>query len=117
MLKPGLEISPVPVTPSLYQQLDEEFNGFKGHVLISMYEFEDSWPTWEIHPHGDELVLLLSGEATMVLKTSNGEQSLALQAPGSYVIVPKNTWHTARVNQNCSLLFVTPGEGTENKTF
>jgi len=33
---------------------------------------------------------------------------------GSSVIVPKGTWHTPKVHAPTSMLFVTPGQGTEN---
>jgi hypothetical protein len=29
------------------------------------------------------------------------------------VVVPRNTWHTARVSGTTRMLFITPGEGTE----
>jgi quercetin dioxygenase-like cupin family protein len=40
---------------------------------------------------------------------------VSLTEPGSFVIVPKGTWHTARIAKPTSMLFVTPGEGTQNK--
>ncbi len=33
----------------------------------------------------------------------------------TFVVVPKNTWHTAKVHAPTMMLFVTPGEGTENR--
>lgn len=115
VLGPALNIEPVPVTPSLYPDLDAKFDGFKGHVLISSHEFTEDWKTWEKHPAGDEMVMLLSGEATFVLRVPSGDQSVALTQPGAYVIIPRDTWHTARVEKFASVLFVTPGEGTENR--
>ena len=61
VLTPGLAVQPVPVTPGLYQDLDTDFAGFTGHVLIAVHEFSGDWPTWEVHPAGDEIVMLLSG--------------------------------------------------------
>jgi hypothetical protein len=31
------------------------------------------------------------------------------------VLVPPNTWHTGKVRRSAKMLFVTPGEGTENR--
>ena len=115
VLDPDLNQNLVNVTPTLYQELDTDFDGFKGHVLISMHEFSDDWPTWEVHPAGDELVLLLSGAATFLLREGETDHSAKLTEPGSYVVVPRNTWHTARVSVSAKMLFITPGERTENR--
>ena len=63
----------------------------------------------------DEFVVLLSGTADLVFATTDGEDVVALSGPGSYVIVPRGVWHTARVHEPTQMLFVTPGEGTENR--
>ena len=98
--------------PTLYGRLDERYSGFKEHELISSYEFESSWTTWEMHPHGDEVVILLAGQATLVLRLATGEKSVLLDQQGQFVIVPTGTWNTAKVNQYARMLFITPGEGT-----
>ena len=84
------------------------------HLLFSRFSFDAPWPTWEIHPHGDEFVYLLSGDTDFVLHTDTGEEVVRINEPGSYVMVPKNTWHTARPHAPTTMLFVTPGEGTLN---
>jgi quercetin dioxygenase-like cupin family protein len=38
-----------------------------------------------------------------------------LAKPGSYVLVPTNTWHTARTDVATTMLFLTPGLGTEHR--
>ena len=115
VLKPDLGVEPVDVTPGLYEALDTGFAGFAGHVLISAHEFTGDWPTWEKHPAGDEVVMLLSGQATLVLRTETGEVATRLDAPGTFLVVPRNTWHTARIPDHARMLFITPGEGTENR--
>ncbi len=106
---------PVPVTPSIYAELDKLFAGFAGHSLVAMHRFDSDWPTWERHPHGEEIVCLLSGRATLHLREAGGERRAELAGPGDFVIVPRATWHTARVAEPTTMLFVTPGEGTENR--
>lgn len=114
ILKPDLHLDQLEVSPEIYQQLDERYNEFRAHTLISAHHFSEDWPTWEFHPAGDELVVLLSGRAEFLLRRDSGDESIVLKDPGAYVIVPKNTWHTARIAEATSMLFVTPGEGTRN---
>jgi len=114
ILKPDLLVDTLAVSPSIYQQLDEWYDGFRGHTLISAYHFTEDWQTWEKHPAGDEMVILLSGKAQFLLRGKTGDESIMLEEPGAYLIVPKDTWHTARISQPASVLFVTSGEGTQN---
>ena len=108
------ESSTVAVTESLWSEIDEKYGDFAGRSLISCFAFDSDWPTWEIHPAGDEFVCLLEGDAEMVLALPDGDQSVRLCEPGTFVIVPKDTWHTARVTTPTRMLFVTPGQGTVN---
>jgi mannose-6-phosphate isomerase-like protein (cupin superfamily) len=115
VLGPDQSATPVAVTPSIYEELDRRFDGFRGHTLVSTYAFERDWPTWERHPAGDEVVVLLSGAAEFVLDREGRHESLMLRNAGEFVVVPKGTWHTARISTPTTMLFVTPGEGTENE--
>lgn len=99
---------------NLYSRLKQNHDSFAGCELISCHSFEHDWDTWEIHPNGDEIVILLSGQVTFVFKLNEGRETITLERLGDYTIVPKNTWHTAKTNQKSSALFITPGEGTEN---
>jgi hypothetical protein len=115
VLQPDLQAVAVDVSPTLYQELDENFNDFKGHVLVSSYRFDSDWSSWEIHPAGDEIVCLLAGETELILDRDGTEERIRLAAPGSYAIVPKGIWHTARTGVATHCLFITPGEGTRNR--
>ena len=115
VLKPNHGVEPIDVSPAIYQQLDERYNGFRGHVLVSLHAFDMPWGSWERHPHGDEIVVLLAGAAEITLRRDAGDDVVALSAPEDYVVVPRNTWHTAsRVQPGTRMLFITPGEGTEH---
>ncbi len=110
-----LLVDVVSVTDTIWSDLDEKFGDFVGHSLIASFSFDDDWPTWEVHPEGDEFACLPSGDGDMIFDTDEGEQRVRLNTPGSFVIVPKGTWHTAKVHAPISMLFVTPGQGTENR--
>ncbi len=105
-----------PRTETFFQELDRDFANFEGHVLVMTFEFDTPWPTWEVHPHGDEVVYLLEGDTDLLLRLPGGEKTVRVSEPGAYVIVPKGTWHTARPHAPTRMLFVTPGEGTLNET-
>ncbi len=113
ILKPDMQIALKSVSENFYQELDA-FDGFKNHVLISQFAFDAAWPTWELHPAGDELVFLLAGDTDLVLATDAGEEVVRIATPGDYAVIPKATWHTARPHAPTTMLFFTPGQGTLN---
>lgn len=113
VLQPDQSAVPIAVTPTIYEELDRRFEGFKGRVLVSCYRFDSDWETWEMHPAGDEIVCLLSGRASFEFE---GRGVVAeLTEAGSFVIVPRGTWHTAHTRVPTAMLFITPGEGTQHK--
>lgn len=88
-------------------------------MLCSAFEFDCAWTSWERHPAGDELVLLLQGQAKLILEREGVETQQLLQKNGDFVLVPAGVWHRAEPltadNGTCTLLFLTPGAGTEHK--
>lgn len=82
--------------------------------LMSAFSFSGAWSMWERHPAGEELVMLLSGAVTVVLDQDGAEAVIELSKPGAYALVPKNVWHTARSTGPATLLFLTPGAGTQH---
>lgn len=115
VLRSDQGVVPVPVTPTVYEELDRQFDGFAGHWLVSAHSFDADWPTWEIHPAGEDIVYLLSGAAEMVPDRNGTEENIGVSEAGTCVIVPRGTWHTARISTPTAMLFITPGEGTEKK--
>lgn len=101
--------------PDFYDALDRDFAGFAGCALVSRYSFSEPWPTWEMHPEGDEFVTLLEGGADFVFWRDGAEEIVAVAQPGQFVVVPRGVWHTARPHRPTTMLFVTPGEGTQNR--
>lgn len=116
ILGPRGEVTLKTVTPDFYAELDRAFPSFAGHLLVQQFAFEEPWPTWEMHPEGDELVYLLEGDVDLLFAREEGEPRVVrVDRPGRYVIVPRGTWHTARPHTPTTLLFVTPGEATRNE--
>jgi mannose-6-phosphate isomerase-like protein (cupin superfamily) len=88
-------------------------DGIEGR-LVSMHTFREPWSSWEVHPHGEELVLCLSGRLTLHQEIADGVKTVVLE-PGQAVVNPPGIWHTADVSGETSALFVTAGLGTENR--
>lgn len=64
--------------------------------LVSEFECSSDWANWEMHPHADEFIYLLSGEALFQLQAEEGVTSTRLRDRGA-LVVPKGVWHTAKV--------------------
>lgn len=82
--------------------------------LISEYAFTEDWPSWEMHPQGDEFVYLLSGAVDLLLEQGTNVVTIALVGSGA-VVVPRGVWHTAKVRAPSRMLHVTRGAGTETR--
>ncbi|MEQ8232260.1 MAG: cupin domain-containing protein [Gammaproteobacteria bacterium] len=116
VLSPELGVDTIAVTPTLYERLDADYGGFRGHTLVAIHEFSRPWGTWEMHPAGDEIVVLLSGQVRFRVRDEAGERSVELSQAGEFLVVPKGRWHTAETAVTTRLLFVTPGEGTAHES-
>jgi len=97
---------------TLWSLAPEVINAQFGRLLVSVFEFSEKWATWEMHPHGDEMVYLLSGTATLILRLPQGDVGIALVANRGHMI-PKGVWHTAHTTEPCQALFITRGEDTQ----
>jgi hypothetical protein len=86
-------------------------DGIEGR-LVSMFSFDASWETWEVHPHGHEVVICTAGEITLVQEIDGKEVRTTLR-PGEYAINPPGVWHTADVKGRATAVFITAGAGTE----
>lgn len=107
-------VVPKAMSPGFYAELESEFDGFAGCSLISRHTFAEPWDSWEMHPMGDEIVCLLEGDVDFVLWVDGAEQIVRVGKPDACVVVPKGVWHTVRPHAPASMLFITPGEGTQN---
>jgi mannose-6-phosphate isomerase-like protein (cupin superfamily) len=79
--------------------------------MVSAYAMNADWTSWEMHPAGDEVLILLKGKMTLVLEEGSAEKLIKLTA-GKAAIVPKGVWHTAKMSAPIVLLAITAGAGT-----
>ncbi len=82
--------------------------------LLSMHTFDQSWDSWEMHPHGSEVVIVTAGELTLVQEKDGIETRVELLA-GEYAINQPGVWHTADVDGVVTAVFITSGEGTQQR--
>jgi mannose-6-phosphate isomerase-like protein (cupin superfamily) len=94
-----------------------ERNGADGAEgrLVSMHRFTESWRSWEMHPLGDEVVVCTAGRISLVQEFPDGRTASVTLGPGEYAINPPGVWHTADVEAQATVLFITAGMGTEHR--
>ncbi|MET0279656.1 MAG: cupin domain-containing protein [Steroidobacteraceae bacterium] len=115
-LRPDSSIEPIPVDGFWPRLMGGELGDFRHEYLVTSAQFAADWKGWEMHPHGEEIVCVLCGAARLLLEAPDGARSeVELTTAGSYVLVPRGTWHTARIAAPTSMLFITAGEGTQHR--
>lgn len=82
--------------------------------LVSAYRFTKDWDSWEMHPHGDEVVICTAGEFVLV-QESNGETARTRLRKGEYAINPAGVWHTADITHDAEAIFITAGLDTQHR--
>ncbi len=84
-------------------------------MLVSSHHFTESWDSWEMHPAGEEMVLCLAGQITLIREHADGHEDAVTLTEGRYAINPAGCWHTADVAESATCLFITAGLGTEGR--
>ncbi len=82
--------------------------------LVSMFESASDWQVWEMHPQGEEMIIQIEGELVLILEQDGGEERVPLRA-GEFAVVPRGVWHTADAPTAGRAIYITPGEGTQNR--
>ena len=115
-LRSDASAEPIPINDEFWPRLmSGKLGDFHNEYLVTTFSYDKDWPNWEMHPNGDEIVMLLEGKTTLVLEVEGGEKVVELNEACAYVVVPRGTWHTGRARGPCRMLFMTPGEGTQNR--
>jgi mannose-6-phosphate isomerase-like protein (cupin superfamily) len=83
--------------------------------LVSLFRFDESWTSWEMHPGGDEVVCCLQGQMVLHQELTDGSTERYELAPGDYAINPPGAWHTADADGPVVALFVTVGKDTTHR--
>jgi len=83
--------------------------------LVSMYRFTEDWTSWEMHPAGDEVVICVAGEMTLLQELPDGGTDSVTLRAGEYAINPPGVWHTADVQGEAVAIFITAGKDTDHR--
>ncbi len=82
--------------------------------LVTIHSFDQPWDSWEQHPRGEELVLCVAGSIVLHQEVDGDLRTVTVRS-GEAVVNPAGVWHTADVAEPCTCVFITAGEGTENR--
>ncbi len=83
--------------------------------LVSQHTFTESWPSWEMHPHGAEVVICTHGAMILTQESPDGSRHTVTISAGEYAINPPDVWHIADVEDSATAIFITAGEGTQHR--
>ena len=83
--------------------------------LVTISTFSEPWSMWEMHPSGSELVLCSAGSITLHQEGQDASVSLVTLGPGEYVVNAPGVWHTADVQSEATVIFITAGMGTQHR--
>lgn len=83
--------------------------------LVSQFTFTRDWDSWEMHPHGEEVVICTAGSLVLHQEFPDGHTAMVTLSAGDYAINPAGVWHTADVGETATAVFITAGLGTEHR--
>lgn len=85
-----------------------------GGWLVALFPMTQDTDHWEIHPNGDEVLLMVSGAMDVVLDEAGAERTVPVDE-GAAFIVPRGAWHRLVLRVPGAMLALTYGEGTQGR--
>ncbi|GAB4376574.1 MAG: hypothetical protein Kow00114_40320 [Kiloniellaceae bacterium] len=112
----GGAVEKIDVTPDFWPDLQSGKRQLHGRLVMA-FPMTGDMTHWEVHPAGEEILLLLSGAMTLILEgvlEGDPDERFTLR-PGEAFVVPRGRWHRIEVTEPGELVFMTEGDGTEHK--
>lgn len=81
---------------------------FSDGSVVSIFDYEHTWTKRERHPDGDEVVLALDGNATIVVQNVAGDIRRVELEQGQWFVISRGEWHWLETTGATRLLFITP---------
>lgn len=110
-LSDGPAVDRVPVGDDFWQRIDERTELHAGRLMTG-FRMQQGTTHWEMHPAGDEIIVVTEGTVTLILREKGHDRRVALSG-GSACIVPQGVWHMFDTPESCQMLAITRGDGTE----
>jgi quercetin dioxygenase-like cupin family protein len=85
------------------------------NTLVSTFGGDGDWDSWEMHPAGAEVLVVLDGAPVVWLEHPDGALQRIAARPGATVIAPKGAWHRCECDHAYKMLFITYGAGTRHR--
>ena len=83
--------------------------------LVTQYDADGTSDHEEMHPEGDELHYLVSGDLDVVLALDDGTETVISMAPGTMGNVPRGVWHRIEARAPSRGVAFTAGRGTQHR--
>lgn len=105
----------IPYGADFWNQLSSGGISLSGRLTLVLEMTTDAGH-WEMHPNGDELVVLITGSVDFVYEDSAGALvRVELREGHRAFLVPQGLWHRFEVKAPGLCLFATAGEGTQHR--
>ena len=106
-------VASAPGGPEFWAGVHE--NPAAGDTMVIVSEGGGDWPRWEMHPRGDEILVILEGAPRFFLEHPDGRLETVAARAGSTILIPKGVWHRAEGPSGAKTLFITYGPGTTHR--
>ncbi len=110
-LETGPVVEVVPVDEHFWTTIDQRTELHTGRLVMAS-EMADDWDVWEMHPGGDEIILVTDGAVRV--HTNPGRSPVIVEAP-RLVVMPAGAWHTMDVIEPARVVTITWGAGTQHR--
>ena len=107
--------TPIEVTPAFWAEIAQNADLQEGW-LVALGHHGADWPHWEMHPEGEELLVMMSGALRLTLDDGGPVRFHDFPA-GTAFLVPRGTWHWAEVVEPGDMLSITAGKGTQHRPY
>jgi mannose-6-phosphate isomerase-like protein (cupin superfamily) len=83
--------------------------------LVTQYDVDGTADHEEMHPEGDELHYLVTGDLDFVLAHDDGAETVITMRPGTMINVPRGVWHRIQARTPSRAVAFTAGRGTRHR--
>lgn len=110
----GPEVALIGVTPDFWETIGER-TALQIGRLVTGLSMDSDWAVWEMHPAGDEVIVLTDGSAHVYIDGGGAVTEFDVTAP-EFFVVPTGAWHTMDARGPARMIVVTWGEGTQHRS-